>query len=199
MSEIGESIVVVWFADNSMHDPTPPPHGSELDATGMCLEMLNKCVPATKVEFAAANLDQALIALGGTPSTGAHHMTVKSISRAPALPSSSFGLWVTDIDVSEPLAREGGMMHSALIQSWQFINSYVQLSVVRSPRRHRRKGDGRAVASWLPSVTSSFSRHYKLAVVCSSGRSYVIRDTRHTRCVIAGANVARLWHPSPHA
>ena len=83
VSDVVESITELQFPIDAMHDSTDQYHGAERHTTRTRVDLLRKCVPATKTDFASAHLDQALIASGGTSSICAHRMSVESISRAP--------------------------------------------------------------------------------------------------------------------
>ena len=102
---------------------------------------LKTCVSRTLLDLAHNLLSKALVSCsqGSTSAAGdgSHlgNLTLIPRSLATPLPTAPFEFTVRNIDLSEPLARVGGMQNGALIQSWQFCGSYVQLVVLRAPSR----------------------------------------------------------------
>jgi len=102
---------------------------------------LQTCVSRTLLGLAHDLLSKALVTCrqGSTSAAGdgSHfgNLTLIPRSLATALPTAPFEFTVRNIDLSKPLARVSGMQNGALIQSWQFRGSYVQLVVLWAPSR----------------------------------------------------------------
>ena len=102
---------------------------------------LQTCVSRTLLGLVRHLLSKALVACSqdGTSAAGedshSDHLTLIPRSLTAPLPTAPFEFTVRNIDLSEPLARVGGMQNGALIQSWQFRGSYVHLIVLRTPSR----------------------------------------------------------------